>query len=90
MLCHVSHVYETGCSLYFTVAAQGGRRPAGMARREGRGQRRDDRRRATITHHHAVGWDHKPWFAEEIGPGRRLGAAGGQGDLDPAGILNLG
>ena len=22
MLCHVSHVYETGCSLYFTVAAK--------------------------------------------------------------------
>ena len=24
VLCHISHVYETGCSLYFTVAAEGG------------------------------------------------------------------
>ena len=24
VLCHVSHVYETGCSLYFTIAARGG------------------------------------------------------------------
>ena len=22
VLCHISHVYETGCSLYFTVAAK--------------------------------------------------------------------
>ena len=27
VLCHISHVYETGCSLYFTVAAAAGRRP---------------------------------------------------------------
>ena len=25
VLCHVSHVYETGCSLYFTIAAAPGR-----------------------------------------------------------------
>ena len=23
---------------------------------------------ASITHHHAVGQDHKPWLAREIGP----------------------
>ena len=27
VLCHVSHVYETGCSLYFTVAAKQGADP---------------------------------------------------------------
>ena len=27
VLCHISHVYETGCSLYFTVAAEGGDDP---------------------------------------------------------------
>ena len=29
VLCHVSHVYETGCSLYFTVAARLGERAPG-------------------------------------------------------------
>ena len=50
VLCHVSHVYETGCSLYFTVAARQAEDPlAPVAGRQGRGQRRDDRRRR---HHH--------------------------------------
>ena len=38
---------------------------------------------ATITHHHAVGTDHKPWLAAEIGDARRLGAARGQGRPRP-------
>ena len=46
VLCHVSHVYETGGSLYFTVAARAGRRPARpVAGGQARGQRRDHRRR---------------------------------------------
>ena len=44
VLCHVSHVYETGCSLYFTVAARQGDDPiAAVAGGQGRGQRRDHR-----------------------------------------------
>ena len=45
---------------------------------------------ATITHHHAVGTDHKPWLAQEIGP---LGVSvlrAVKADLDPTGILNPG
>ncbi|MCB0895230.1 MAG: FAD-binding oxidoreductase, partial [Nocardioidaceae bacterium] len=45
---------------------------------------------ATITHHHAVGWDHKPWFAEEIGPVGVSVLRAVKADLDPAGILNPG
>ena len=46
VLCHISHVYETGCSLYFTVAAKEGDDPlAPVARRQGRRQRRDRRGR---------------------------------------------
>ena len=37
VLCHVSHVYETGASLYFTVATKAGRRPGRpVERRQGR------------------------------------------------------
>ena len=91
VLCHISHVYETGASLYFTVAAKAGDDPLP------RWQRAKDAASdaivaagATITHHHAVGTDHKPWFAREIGPvGVRVLRAI-KGELDPAGVLNPG
>ena len=91
VLCHVSHVYETGCSLYFTVAAQEGDDPLGMWR-VAKAAASDVMiaAGATITHHHAVGWDHKPWFAEEIGPVGVSVLRAVKADLDPAGILNPG
>ncbi|MDF1604360.1 FAD-binding oxidoreductase [Nocardioides sp. YIM 152315] len=91
VLCHVSHVYETGCSLYFTVAARESADPLaqwGSAKRAA-----SDAivtAGATITHHHAIGTDHKPWLAQEIGP---LGVSvlrAVKADLDPTGILNPG
>ena len=53
VLCHISHVYETGCSLYFTVAAKEGDDPlTTVAGGQGRGERRDaspPARRSPIT-----------------------------------------
>jgi len=45
---------------------------------------------ATITHHHAVGTDHKPWFEREIGPVGVQTLRAIKASLDPAGILNPG
>ncbi len=92
MLCHVSHVYETGCSLYFTVAAKGADRPAGRSGCAAKAAASDAMMAAgaTITHHHAVGTDHRPWLTQEIG---ELGASvlrAVKADLDPTGILNPG
>ena len=90
--CHVSHLYPAGASLYFTVLA-----PA--AARDPLGQWDAAKRAATeaivacgatITHHHAVGADHAPWLAAEIG---ELGVdvlRAVKQRLDPAGILNPG
>ena len=92
VLCHVSHVYETGCSLYFTVAARQESDPRrAVAGGEDRRQRRDRAAPgATITHHHAVGTDHQPWLSDEIGAvGVRILRAV-KAELDPAGILNPG
>jgi alkyldihydroxyacetonephosphate synthase len=91
VMCHISHVYPTGASLYFTVVAgqqadpvdqwSKAKRAAGDAIMAAGG---------TITHHHAVGVDHRPWMTEEVGElGVRILRAV-KDAVDPAGILNPG
>lgn len=91
VLCHISHVYRTGASLYFTAAFDGGDDPAGRWHRAKVSASEEIRRHgATITHHHAVGRDHKRWYAEEIGP---IGVAvlrSVKHAVDPDGVLNPG
>lgn len=91
VLCHVSHVYETGASLYFTVAAR--EQADGVAQwRRAKAAASDAivEGGGSITHHHAVGRDHKPWLAREIGPvGVELLRAVKE-RIDPAGVLNPG
>jgi len=91
VLCHVSHVYETGASLYFTVAAkQRGNGIEQWTRAKAAASDAIVAAGATITHHHAVGRDHKPWLAQEIGPvGVEMLRAVKQ-RLDPRGVLNPG
>lgn len=91
VLCHISHVYETGCSLYFTVAATQGEDPLGrwLAAKAAASDAMIDAG-ATITHHHAVGTDHKPWLAREIGPVGVVMLQGLKQSVDPKGILNPG
>jgi len=91
VLCHISHVYETGASLYFTVAAKQSEDPIAqwLAAKAAASDAMIDNG-ASITHHHAVGQDHKPWLAREIGPvGVRMLRAL-KADLDPTGVLNPG
>jgi alkyldihydroxyacetonephosphate synthase len=91
VLCHISHVYTTGASLYFTVVA--GQRGNPIEQwRKAKTAASDAMMRtgATITHHHAVGADHRPWMRDEVGD---LGVAvlrAVKATLDPAGILNPG
>lgn len=92
VMCHVSHVYETGASLYFTFLArqqegaeieqwQAVKRTASDAIVAGGG---------TITHHHAVGRDHAPWMAAEIGELGLESLRAVKARLDPTGIMNPG
>jgi alkyldihydroxyacetonephosphate synthase len=88
----VTHVYPDGVAPYFTVIAP--------ARRGGEVQMWDQikaaasdilsRLGASITHHHAVGRDHRRWYeAQRPDPfGEVLRAA--KNSLDPQGILNPG
>lgn len=91
VLCHVSHVYETGCSLYFTVAAPQADEPvAQWLRAKSAASDAIVAAGASITHHHAVGTDHRDWLGRQVGPvGVRVLRAVKQA-LDPAGVLNPG
>ncbi|MCX6399771.1 MAG: FAD-binding oxidoreductase [Propionibacteriales bacterium] len=91
VLCHVSHVYETGCSLYFTVASKQGDDPLPrwLAAKAAASDAMIESG-ATITHHHAVGTDHKAWLAREIGPVGVAMLRGVKATVDPTGILNPG
>ena len=92
VLCHVSHLYPTGASLYFTflASAEPGReleqwRAAKLAACEaivGSG--------ATITHHHGVGADHAPYYPAEVGALGIAAVRAVKERLDPKGILNPG
>jgi alkyldihydroxyacetonephosphate synthase len=90
--CRFTHVYPDGPAPYFTVLAP--------ARRGGEVEQWDEIKAAvsealisaggTITHHHAVGRDHRPWydlqrpepFAEALAAAKRA--------VDPSGLLNPG
>jgi len=91
VMCHVSHVYPTGASLYFTVLA--GQRGNPLEQWMAAKKAASDAIMATggtITHHHAVGADHRPWMRDEVGDlGVQLLRAV-KATLDPAGILNPG
>ncbi len=90
--CRFTHVYPDGPAPYFTVLTP--------ARRDSEIEQWDEIKATvsevlidaggTITHHHAVGRDHRPWydrqrpepFAEALRAAKRA--------LDPAGVLNPG
>jgi len=91
VLCHISHVYETGASLYVTVAARQTDDPVSQwLAAKAAASDAIVHHGASITHHHAVGQDHKPWLAEEIGPVGVMILRAVKDRLDPTGILNPG
>jgi alkyldihydroxyacetonephosphate synthase len=90
--CHVSHLYPDGASLYFTVLARADEDDPAVQWRAAKRAASDAIRAAggTITHHHAVGRDHRPWMEGEDGPlGLELLRAAKE-RCDPAGIMNPG
>ena len=92
-MCHVSHLYETGASLYFTLLA---RQREGAEIEQWRAVKRAAseaivRHGGTITHHHGVGRDHLPWMERELGGAQGVRALRAlKRQLDPAGIMNPG
>jgi alkyldihydroxyacetonephosphate synthase len=92
VFCHLSHAYADGASLYFTFISRARRgaeveqwaavKKAASEAIVGQG--------ATITHHHAVGRDHTPYMAAEVGETGLEVLRAVKERLDPAGIMNPG
>ncbi|GAA4202438.1 FAD-binding oxidoreductase [Microbispora amethystogenes] len=91
VMCHISHVYATGASLYFTVVtAQTGDPLAQWAAAKRAAGEAIIGAGGTISHHHGVGRDHLEAYAREIGDLGGEILRGIKERLDPAGILNPG
>lgn len=91
VLCHVSHVYETGASLYFTViSAQTGDPVGQWHTAKAAASQAIAVAGGTISHHHGVGTDHREAYADEIGPLAVEALQAVKHVLDPGHVLNPG
>ncbi len=90
--CRLTHVYPDGAAPYFTVLAP--------AVRGGEVEQWDEVKAAvsealidgggTITHHHAVGRDHRPWYDRQRPAPYAAALRAAKAEIDPASILNPG
>ena len=90
--CRLTHVYPDGAAPYFTVVAP--------ARRGGEVAQWDEIKSAaadaiigaggTITHHHAVGRDHRPWYDRQRPEPFASALSAAKSALDPDWVLNPG
>ena len=90
--CRFTHVYPDGPAPYYSVLAPG--------RKGSQVQMWDEIKAAcadaildhggTITHHHAVGRDHRPWYDRQRPPLFAEALRAAKRTLDPAGVLNPG
>jgi alkyldihydroxyacetonephosphate synthase len=92
VMCHVSHVYLTGASLYFTFLA---RQDPGREIPQWQTLKRAATdcimaNGGTLTHHHGVGYEHAPWLPAEDGERGIAALRGVKAALDPTGIMNPG
>ncbi|MGW4061929.1 FAD-binding oxidoreductase [Amycolatopsis sp. NPDC004747] len=91
VMCHISHAYETGASLYFTVlTARDEADPIGQWQRAKAAACEAIAGLGTISHHHAVGVDHAPYLSAEIGSLGVEVLRAAKSTVDPTGILNPG
>ncbi|HEY3559525.1 MAG TPA: FAD-binding oxidoreductase [Kribbella sp.] len=91
VLCHISHVYETGASLYFTVVCAQTDDPVGQWRSaKTAANQAIAKAGGTISHHHGIGTDHRAAYAAEIGPLATEALQAVKQALDPHHVMNPG
>jgi alkyldihydroxyacetonephosphate synthase len=90
--CRFTHVYPDGPAPYYTVLAPGrrGSELEQWAEIKAAAGEALIRCGGTITHHHAVGRDHRPWYDQQRPEGFARALSAAKAELDPAGVLNPG
>jgi alkyldihydroxyacetonephosphate synthase len=88
----LTHAYPDGAAPYLTVIAPAGGRDPVAAWDEVKAASAEAILAAggTITHHHAVGRDHAPWYARQVPAPFRAALAAAKQAVDPAGVCNPG
>jgi alkyldihydroxyacetonephosphate synthase len=92
VFCRFTHVYPDGPAPYFTVLAPGRR---GEEVEQWQAVKRAVsevliEQGATITHHHAVGRDHRPFYERQRPEPFAAALRAAKAAVDPAGVLNPG
>jgi alkyldihydroxyacetonephosphate synthase len=92
VMCHVSHAYADGASLYFTflTRARRGEEIHQWQAAKSAACEAIVAAEGTITHHHAVGLDHAPYMRAEVGEVGLEALRAVKERLDPTGIMNPG
>ena len=90
--CRLTHAYPDGAAPYFTVLAPArrGSELEQWAEVKAAASEAISAAGATITHHHAVGRDHRPWYDRQRPEPFAAALRAAKRELDPAGILNPG
>ena len=91
-MAHISHSYPDGARLYFTFAfVRDPERPVEqwLAVKQAASDAIVTRG-GTISHHHGVGLDHRPWLDQEKGPVGTALLRALKDQVDPTGVLNPG
>jgi alkyldihydroxyacetonephosphate synthase len=92
LTCRFTHVYPDGPAPYYSVLAPArrGSELAQWAEIKAAASEAILDLGGTITHHHAVGRDHRPWYDRERPDLFARAVEAAKRTLDPAGILNPG
>jgi alkyldihydroxyacetonephosphate synthase len=90
--CRFTHVYPDGPAPYFTFHALGrhGQLPAQWQRIKSAASEALIAAGGTITHHHAVGRDHRPWYDKQRPELFAAALRAAKRAVDPQGLLNPG
>ena len=90
--CRFTHVYPDGVAPYYTFLgrAREGDELAQWAAVKAAASEALGRNGATITHHHAVGRTHRPWYDRERPDLFAASLSAVKGALDPAAVMNPG
>jgi alkyldihydroxyacetonephosphate synthase len=92
LFCHLSHIYESGACLYFTMIA-----PMDNGNEEKQWQNYKTlvtdaivNSGGAVSHHHGIGKDHQRWYLQTTRDGEKRLLSAIKKHLDPNGIMNPG